>query len=78
MYNPQLIVILTQKKKIKKHRKKKPTSSFDNDTDTDDRNGFDRTYSGTNNGFPGTSSDDGKSKESSDPNNVTIGSVLNK
>ena len=68
-----------QKKKQKKHRKKKPTSSYDNDTDTA-MNGFDRSYSGTNNNaFHETTSDNGKPKnDRSDPDSVTIGSVLNK
>ena len=70
---------MIQKKKTKKHHKKKPTSSFDNDTDTDDRKGFDRSFSGANNAFIETSSVDAKTKEdNSDPNSVTIGSVLNK
>ena len=70
---------MIKKKKTKKHRKKKPTSSFDNDTDTDDMKGFDRSFSGTNNAFLETSSDNAKAKEdNSDPNSVTIGSVLNK
>ena len=42
-------------------------------------NGFDRSYSGTNNAFHETTSDNGKAKEDkSDPDSVTIGSVLNK
>ena len=41
--------------------------------------GFDRTFSDTNNAFLETSSDTAKAKEdNSDPNSVTIGSVLNK
>lgn len=42
-------------------------------------NGFDRTYSGANNAYLETSSNGANVKEeNSDPNSVTIGSVLNK